>query len=93
MYRTNEGGLCPSRGQKAPLQSSRVPSDGRGEMSTRARRSGPPHGEARGCAALQTGVERLTLQRQDAEDALVHTPKWFSPDEALQRLDPKREFT
>ena len=32
---------------------------------------------------LQPGIDRFTLQGQDAEDTFVSTSQWFLPDEAF----------
>ena len=36
---------------------------------------------------LQSRVHRLTLERQHAEDALVHTPERLALDEALEGFE------
>src|SRR5687768_10152825 len=41
---------------------------------------------------LQPWVNRLALQRQHAEDALVHPPQRFAPDESGQGLDAQGEL-
>src|SRR5437773_7704944 len=41
---------------------------------------------------LQPWIHRLTLQRQHAEDALVHAVQRLALSEAMQRLEPEREL-
>jgi hypothetical protein len=44
-------------------------------------------------ANLKPRIDRFALQRQNAEDALVHSPQRFSPHESLQGFDSQREFS
>src|SRR5262245_15174084 len=43
-------------------------------------------------AASQSRIHRLTLERQHAEHALVHSPQRFLSDESLEGFDPQREL-
>ena len=43
-------------------------------------------GALRSCARLQSRVDRLELQRQHGEDALVNAPQWLSAGGAVERL-------
>src|SRR5437764_8930154 len=50
---------------------------------------------SRPCGArqrLQTRVDRLALEREHAEDALVHAVQRLASNEPLHRLDAQREF-
>jgi hypothetical protein len=40
----------------------------------------------------QPRVHRLTLQGEDAEDALMNSPKRFAPNEPLQPFDAEGEL-
>src|SRR4051812_25562488 len=40
----------------------------------------------------QARVDRLALEREDAEAALVHPAQRLAADEALERLDAEREL-
>ena len=42
---------------------------------------------------LQTWVDRLALQGEHSEDALMNTPQWFTADEPLQRFNPQSKFS
>ena len=41
---------------------------------------------------LQARVDRLALESEDAETALVHATKRLAANEPLERLDPEREL-
>ena len=41
---------------------------------------------------LETGIDRLALQSQNAKNTLMHTAQRFGPNKAFKRLDTEREF-
>jgi hypothetical protein len=41
----------------------------------------------------QPRIDRLALERQDTEDALVNPAERLFADESFERLDPERELT
>ena len=41
---------------------------------------------------LQSRVDRLALECQNAEDALVDSPEWLHVHEAIEPLDSERKF-
>lgn len=45
-----------------------------------------------GMKSLQSRLNRLTLQRQDAKDSLVYAPQRFFANEPFERLDTECEF-
>ena len=44
------------------------------------------------CQKLQSWVNRLTFERQDAEDTFVSTSQWFLANEAFQSLDTESKL-
>ena len=40
----------------------------------------------------ETWIDRLALEREHAEHALVDAAQWLAADEALECLDPEGEF-
>lgn len=89
-------------GQPTPHQVGATAS-GDAVVAGRVRRlvHGPPRPSVRAVAVrtpprrhrqLQPGVDRLALQGEDAEHALVNPEEGFAGDEALEPLDPEGEL-
>src|SRR5437763_9280878 len=53
---------------------------------------GARHPLRRRLSVLQARIDRLALEGEDAEDALVYPAERLAADEPLERLDPQREF-
>src|SRR5215472_6296942 len=79
----------PSPGA-APSAAAATPKSG-ARSSPCTGRPGPPLALRLG-GTLQAGVDRLALQGQHPEDALMHAEQRLAPDEPFQRLHPEREL-